>query len=134
MLHRAVPTVQNCICYFSTNRPKDVYDSSAVPEEFSFTAFLALFLFRGSQRVCVCVCVRACVRACVCVCVAVRSRAQCDVGVAFPGPTAPALPCRCKMTRGIVYWKTFRGRLAPPPPQRRPNTPLKCFCTGHCRP
>ena len=27
------------------NRPKDVQDSSTVPEEFSFTAFLALFLF-----------------------------------------------------------------------------------------
>ena len=36
--------------------PKDVQGCSAVPEEFSPTAFLAVFLSRGSQRVCVCVC------------------------------------------------------------------------------
>ena len=42
-----------CICYFSTNRPKDVQDSSAVPEEFSFTAFLASVLF-AVLVVCVC--------------------------------------------------------------------------------
>ena len=35
------------------NRPKDVSGCSAAPDEFSFAAFLALFLFRGSQRMCV---------------------------------------------------------------------------------
>ena len=45
-----------------SDRPKDVWGSPAVPEEFSFTAFLALFLFlRFSLCVCVCSCV--CVRA-----------------------------------------------------------------------
>ena len=39
------------------NRPKDVQDSPAVPEEFSFTAFLASFLF---LRFLLCVCVCAC--------------------------------------------------------------------------
>ena len=34
-------------------RPKDVQGCSAAPEEFSPTAFLALCLFRGSQRACV---------------------------------------------------------------------------------
>ena len=35
----------------SINRPKDVQGCSVAPEEFSFTAFLALFLFRASPCV-----------------------------------------------------------------------------------
>ena len=45
----------------SINRPKDG-GCPAAPEELSFTAFLALFLFlRFSSCVCVCVCVCTCV-------------------------------------------------------------------------
>ena len=33
-------------------RPKNVQGCPAAPEEFSPTAFLALFLFHGSQRMC----------------------------------------------------------------------------------
>ena len=45
----------------SINRPKDVSGCSAAPEEFSFTAFLALSLFsRFSSCACVCVCVCVC--------------------------------------------------------------------------
>ena len=50
-----------CVCVCDC-----VWGCSAAPEEFSFTAFLAFFLCRGSQRVIVCVCV--CVIVCVCVC------------------------------------------------------------------
>ena len=39
------------------SRPKDVQDCSAVPEEVVQPLFFALFLSRGSHRVCVCVCV-----------------------------------------------------------------------------
>ena len=46
-------------------RLKDVSGCSAAPEDFSSAAFLALFLFRVSQRACVCA--RACVWMCVCV-------------------------------------------------------------------
>ena len=49
------PTVQDCTLPFSTNRPKDVQGCPAAPEEFSFTAFLALFLF-AVLIVCVWVC------------------------------------------------------------------------------
>ena len=35
-LYHAERTVQDCTFSFSMNRPKDVWDSSAVPEEFSF--------------------------------------------------------------------------------------------------
>ena len=48
------------VCVFTAfvNGPKDVQGCSAVPQELSFTAFLALFLFlRSSLCVCVCVCV-----------------------------------------------------------------------------
>ena len=38
-------------------RPKDVGDCSAVPEKLLQPLVFALFLSRGSQRVCVCVCV-----------------------------------------------------------------------------
>ena len=41
----------------SINRPNDVWGCAAAPEEFSFTAFLALFLFsRFSSRARTCVC------------------------------------------------------------------------------
>ena len=40
----------------SINRPKDVQGCPTVPEDFSFTAFLALLLF-SRFSLCVCVCV-----------------------------------------------------------------------------
>ena len=51
ILYHAEPTVQDCTVSFSIDRPKDVQGCPAAPEEFSFTAFLALFLF-----VIMCVC------------------------------------------------------------------------------
>ena len=60
-LYDTEPIVQGCTFSISReisiNKPKDVQGCSPAPEEFSFTAFLALFLSRGSQRVRVCVCV-----------------------------------------------------------------------------
>ena len=57
-----------CVCVgtfpSSTNRPKDVQRCPAAPEEFSFTAFLVLFLFAVLiVRVCVRARARVCVRA-----------------------------------------------------------------------
>ena len=53
------PGLQDCTITSSINRPKDVLGCPAAPEELSFTAFLAPFLF-AVLVVCVCVCV--CVR------------------------------------------------------------------------
>ena len=61
----------SAILYAFFGRPKAVQGCSAAPEEFSPTAFLALFLFRGFN-----VCVRACLRVCVCVCVCVSKHAN----------------------------------------------------------
>ena len=44
-LYHTAPTVQNCTFSSSINRPKDVQGCSAAPEAFSFTLFLALYLF-----------------------------------------------------------------------------------------
>ena len=43
-----IVTASHCTLF---GRLKDVQGCSAAPEDFSPTAFLALFLFRGSQRV-----------------------------------------------------------------------------------
>ena len=54
-----VRLIKGCACFIFAiscalfGRPKDVQGCSAAPEEFSLTAFLALFWFHGSQRVCV---------------------------------------------------------------------------------
>ena len=60
------PCLELHIAFF-VNRPKDVQGCPAAPEEFSFTAFVALFLF-AVLIVCVCVCVVVCVYVCGCVC------------------------------------------------------------------
>ena len=57
--------------FASPNRPKDVQGCPAAPEELSFTAFLALFLFLRFPT-CVCVCVCVCVQVC---CVLLHSTA-----------------------------------------------------------
>ena len=61
ILYHTEPTVQDCPLSFSINRPKDLLGCPAALEEFSFTAFLALFLF---ALLIVCGCVRARVCAC----------------------------------------------------------------------
>ena len=54
-----MPVCLAIVC--ATDRPKDVQGCPAAPEEFSFTALLALLLF-SVRIVCVCVCVCVCMR------------------------------------------------------------------------
>ena len=60
-----------CVCILSVYflfRPKDSQCCPAAPEESSFTAFLALFLFSPFSS-CMCICVYVCVFVCISVCV-----------------------------------------------------------------
>ena len=113
-----------CTLWQTERRPGLLCSSAGV----SPTTFLALFLFRGSQRACgcVCVCVRPCVRSCV------RARAHVCVCVWMAIHAiyyfAQAQVCRGDCGMGLGCGPHGAGG-----PLRAPDVPFAPLIYGHTR-